>query len=107
LLNNPLELRTTTMKTLKIEVIGPDPPCVRCQTVRRVAEEAAERLESAGIKVEVEKANILSKEIIGKYGTLVSPAVAIDGVVRIMGRIPNEAEVEELVKAATEERTQD
>ena len=95
------------MKTLKIEVIGPDPPCARCMMVKRVAEEAAERLESAGIKVEVEKANILSKDIIGKYGTLVSPAMAIDGVVRIMGRIPNETEVEELVRAATEERSQD
>jgi hypothetical protein len=95
------------MKTLTIEVIGPDPPCARCLTVRRAAEEAAERLESAGITVKVEKANILSKEIISKYGTLVSPAVAIDGVIRIMGRIPNEAEVEQLARAATEERTQD
>jgi hypothetical protein len=93
------------MKTLTIEVIGPDPPCVRCLAVRRVAEEVAERLESAGIKVKVEKANILSKEIIGKYGTLVSPAVAIDGVVRIMGRTPSEAEVEQLARVATEERT--
>jgi len=95
------------MKTLKIEVIGPDPPCARCMTVKRIAEEAAGRLESAGVKVEVVKANILSREILTKYGTLVSPAMAIDGVVRIMGRIPTEAEVEELARTAVEERSRD
>ena len=95
------------MKTLKIEVIGPDPPCSRCMMVKRIAEEAAGRLESGGVKVEVVKADILSREVLTKYGTLVSPAVAIDGVVRIMGRIPTEAEVEELARTAAEERSGD
>jgi len=95
------------MKAVKIEVIGPDPPCVRCMTVKRIAEEAAGRLESAGVGVEVVKANILSREVLTKYGTLVSPAMAIDGVVRIMGRIPSEAEVEELARTAAEERSRD
>mgnify|MGYP001153919286 CR=1 FL=1 len=90
------------MKEVKVEVIGPEPACMRCQTVKKVVEKAAEKLKQTGINVTVEKANIISKEIVNKYGILVSPAIAINDVVKVMGRVPNEEEVARLVKEATE-----
>jgi len=40
----------------------------------------------------------MSKDIVSKYGVLVSPAIAINGVVKFMGRVPNESEVEKTIK---------
>jgi hypothetical protein len=90
------------MKEIKVEVIGPEPACVRCQTAKKVVEKAAERLKQAGMTVKVEKTNIVSKEVVGRYGVLVSPAVAVNGVVKIMGRVPGEKEVEKLIREAAE-----
>jgi hypothetical protein len=89
------------MKKVKVEVIGPEPACVLCETTKKIAEKTAEKLGQTGIAVEVEKANIISKEILLKYGLLLSPATAIDGTVRIMGRVPTETEIEKLIKAAS------
>jgi hypothetical protein len=63
-------------------------------------EKAAEKLKSSGIRVEIEKVNIMSKQVVQKYGVLVSPAIAINNTVKIMGRIPSEDEVEKLLKEA-------
>jgi len=86
------------MKEVNVEVIGVDPPCMRCQSARKAVEKAAERLRAEGINVKIEKANIVSKEVIGKYGVLVSPAIAINGAVKIMGRVPSPEEVERLIR---------
>jgi thiol-disulfide isomerase/thioredoxin len=88
------------MKEVKVEVVGPEPPCMRCQAAKKAVEKAAEKLKKSGIKVEIEKANIISKEIVSKYGILFSPAIAINDTVKIMGRIPSEDEVEKLLKEA-------
>jgi len=90
------------MKEVKVEVIGPEPACMRCQTAKKVVEKAAEKLKQLGITVKVEKANIISKEVVRKYGVLVSPAIAINGVVKIMGRVPSEEEIERLMRETTE-----
>jgi len=88
------------MKEVKVEVVGPEPPCMRCQAAKKAVEKAAEKLKSSGIRVEIEKVNIMSKQIVQKYGVLVSPAIAINNTVKIMGRIPSEDEVEKLLKEA-------
>jgi hypothetical protein len=88
------------MKEVKVEVIGPEPACMRCQTAKKVVEEAAEKLKQAGITVKVEKVNIISKEIVSKYGLLVSPAIAVNGIVKVMGRVPSEEEIARLMKEA-------
>lgn len=88
------------MKEVKVEVIGSEPPCMRCQAAKKAVEKAAEKLKQSGIKVEVQKVNIMSKEIVQKYGVLVSPAIAINNAVKIMGRVPSEEEVEKLLREA-------
>jgi small redox-active disulfide protein 2 len=89
-----------TMKEVKVEILGPNPPCIRCQAAKKAVEKAAEKLKSSGIRVEIEKVNIMSKQVVQKYGVLVSPAIAINNAVKIMGRIPSVDEVEKLLKEA-------
>jgi len=86
------------MKEVKVEVIGPEPACVRCQTAKKVVEKVAEKLKQAGINVKVEKVNIISKDVVSRYGVLVSPAIAVNGTVKVMGRVPSEEEIERLIK---------
>jgi endonuclease V-like protein UPF0215 family len=88
------------MKEVKVEVIGPDPPCARCLVAAWAVVKAAEKLKQAGIMVNIEKANIMSKETIQKYGLLFSPAIAINDTVKIMGRVPSPVEVEKLIMKA-------
>ncbi|MEM2907973.1 MAG: thioredoxin family protein [Candidatus Hadarchaeales archaeon] len=88
------------MKEVKVEVIGTDPPCVRCQAVKKAVEKAAGKLKQSGITVKVEKINIMSKEIVQKYGVLVSPAIAINNTVKIVGRVPSPEEIEKLLREA-------
>jgi len=90
------------MKEVRIEVIGPEPPCMRCQEVKRVVERVAEKLKQSGIMVNIEKTNIMSKKIVQKYGILLSPALAINNTVKVMGRVPSQSEVEKLIREAAE-----
>ncbi|MEM3549803.1 MAG: thioredoxin family protein [Candidatus Bathyarchaeia archaeon] len=88
------------MKEVKVEVIGTDPPCMRCQAAKKAVEKAVEKLKQSGVTVDVEKVNIMSKETVQKYGVLVSPAIAINNTVKIMGRVPNPDEIEKLLREA-------
>ncbi len=84
------------MKSVKLTVFGPDPPCARCTAVKKNAEAVAKKYKN----VRVEKADIAAKETVKKYGVLLSPALAINGIVKFMGRIPSEKEIESEVKKA-------
>lgn len=87
------------MKTIDIDVFGPDPPCARCQTVKRNAERAVERLGKEGIPAKTRSMDIMAKETVKKYGVLISPAVAINGIVKFMGRVPSEDEIEKEIRS--------
>jgi len=88
------------VKTVKAKVFGPEPPCYRCQAVKKNVEKVAEKLKTEGINVQIERANIASKDTVKKYGVLFSPALAVNDAVKVMGRIPTEEEIERLIRAA-------
>lgn len=69
---------------MEIEVIGLDPPCVKCTELLENAREAVKIL---GINAQVVKKWTLSNEMRSKYGLLLSPALAIDGLVVAQGRV--------------------
>ncbi len=69
---------------LNIEVIGLDPPCRRCT---ELLENVKAAVAQAGVEARVEKKWALSEEIRGKYGLLLSPALAIEGVVVAQGKV--------------------
>jgi hypothetical protein len=87
------------MQEVIVEVIGVDPPCKRCQATHKSVEEAVSTLKAKGISVKIFKLNVQSKDTIAKYGVLVSPALAINNVVKVMGRVPDRNEVERLILA--------
>jgi len=85
-------------KKVNVDVIGPHPPCPRCTTVLKNAEKAASMLKSENIEVTIKKLDIASKDVVSKYGVLMSPAFALNGTVKVMGRIPDVKEVERLIR---------
>jgi hypothetical protein len=91
-----------SLKEVHVEIIGPEPPCVRCQAVRKIVETVAEKLKSSGVSVKIEKLNITSGKVARKYGVLSSPALTISGVVKLQGVVPSEEEVEKLLREAAQ-----
>ena len=69
---------------IHIEVIGLEPPCKKCN---ELMENAKKAVRETGINAEVVKKWTLSEEIREKYGLLLSPALAIEGVVVAQGRV--------------------
>jgi len=69
---------------LNIEIIGLDPPCKKCNELLQNAKSA---VAESGIEAEVVKKWTLSEEIREKYGLLLSPALAIEGVVVAQGKV--------------------
>lgn len=92
--------RTSLDMKVYIEVFGPDPPCARCHAVWKNVEKAASTLKQEGVEVMMKRLDIMSKDAISKYGVLMSPALAVNGTVKTMGRIPDAREVERLIREA-------
>lgn len=83
---------------IKVEVIGVSPPCPRCKKTEENAKKAAEKLATEGITVEITKLNVAAQETISKYGLIASPAIAVNGVVKIMGKVPDVGVIERLMR---------
>ena len=83
---------------LKVEIIGVSPPCPRCKRTEENAKKAAAKLSAEGVKVEVTKLNVIAKETIAKYGVVATPAMAINGVVKIMGKELGAGVIERLLR---------
>jgi len=71
---------------MMIEVLGPG--CARCNKTADVIQKAGEELGlKPGEDFYVSKVTDLSR--IGSYGVISTPAVIIDGVVKMSGKIPS------------------
>jgi len=73
------------MKT--ITVYGPG--CMKCRKAEEIVEQT---VEAAGIQAQVVKVSDVQKMVAA--GIISTPAVAVDGVVKLSGRIPTAAEVQ-------------
>jgi small redox-active disulfide protein 2 len=73
---------------MKIVVYGPG--CARCHETERVVRHAVEQL---GVAAEVEKVGDF--RAMAAAGVMATPAVSIDGVLKVSGRIPKAEEVRE------------
>jgi small redox-active disulfide protein 2 len=74
-----------------IEILGPG--CQKCQKLYERAVQAAEEL---GIQYEVTK--VTDIERITGYGLLATPALVVNGVVRLSGRVPPAEQLKELLR---------
>ena len=87
------------MKKVLIEVLGTEPPCARCNLTYKTIEKAIHQLERDDIEVKIEKRNCADKETVSCYGVVIPPAIAINGVIKISGRIPNESDIWQLIES--------
>jgi small redox-active disulfide protein 2 len=76
---------------MKIEVLGPG--CSRCHATENNVREALKQL---GIEAEVSKVQDI-REIM-KYGVISTPAVVVNGEVKISGKIPSVGYLKDLFK---------
>jgi small redox-active disulfide protein 2 len=67
---------------MKIQILGTG--CAKCRKLAQNAEEAAREL---GRPVEVEKVSDIGE--IMKYGVMMTPALAVDGEVKFVGKVPS------------------
>ena len=79
------------MKTLTILGTG----CPKCRKLAENAESAARRL---GISYHMEKVTEI-REIMA-LGVMMTPALAVDGVIRVSGKVPSSEELERILASA-------
>jgi len=77
---------------MKIEILGPG--CAKCKTLAANAENAVAEL---GLDCEIEK--VTSIDEIVKRGVLITPALVVDGKVRLVGRPSSVAEIKNVLSA--------
>jgi small redox-active disulfide protein 2 len=75
---------------MKIEILGTG--CSKCNKTKEVIEKV---LTSTGVKAEVVKVEDI--ETILKYGVMITPAVVVDGDVKIAGKVPDEKEIKKWI----------
>ncbi len=76
------------MKTIQILGTG----CQKCRLLAEYAEKAAQGL---GIEYRLEKVTDL--KAIAAFGVVATPALAVDGTVKIAGRVPSVETLKELI----------
>ncbi|MBD3204981.1 thioredoxin family protein [Candidatus Bathyarchaeota archaeon] len=81
---------------MKVEVIGPNPPCPNCKKTEKNVREAAQRIRE--LDVSVEKLDVMAPETMERYGIIRTPAIAVDGSIKLMGRVPSVDQVERLLR---------
>lgn len=75
---------------MKIEILGMG--CAKCQKLLANAEQAVKEI---GLSAEIIK--IENPQEIVNYGVMMTPAIAIDGVVKLAGRIATVAEIKKFI----------
>ena len=74
----------------KIEVLGPG--CPKCKKLHEETQHAAMEL---GLECNIEKVTDIAK--ISGYGVMMTPALVVDGVVKVVGKVPPREEIKELL----------
>ena len=67
---------------MKLQILGTG--CAKCQKLAENTKSAADAL---GIAYELEKVTQIDQ--IMKFGVMVTPALAVDGVVKVSGKVPD------------------
>jgi small redox-active disulfide protein 2 len=80
------------MKT-KIQILGTG--CAKCRLLTEHAERAAQEL---GLDYELEK--VTDIERIFEFGVVATPALVVDGEIRVFGNVPSTGKLKELLAVA-------
>ena len=74
----------------KIQILGPG--CQKCKQLAKAAKQAADAL---GMEYELEKVTKIND--IMSFGVMLTPALVVDGQVKIVGKVPSVEEIKELL----------
>jgi small redox-active disulfide protein 2 len=84
---------------MNILVIGPG--CAKCKTLAQFTEQAVKEL---GLTAEINKVTDL-KQIMA-LGVMMTPALAVNGTIKVVGKVPSVAEIKGILsQAAAAEKT--
>ena len=78
--------------TVKIQILGAG--CAKCVATEKVVKETIKEL---GINVELSKITRMLDII--AFGVMATPAIVVDGEVKIQGKVPSRDEVERLLQS--------
>jgi small redox-active disulfide protein 2 len=74
----------------KLQVLGPG--CPKCVELAKRTDEAAR---AVGLDYELEKVSELNK--IMAFGIFVTPALVVDGEVKVVGKVPSVDEIKKMI----------
>jgi small redox-active disulfide protein 2 len=74
----------------KIEILGTG--CAKCNKLEELAKKAADEM---GIEYDLVKVKEIDK--IMKYGVMVTPALVVNGVVKVAGKIPSIDDLKKMI----------
>lgn len=74
----------------KLQILGTG--CPKCQQLTEATRQAVDAL---GIPYQLEK--VTKVDEIMKFGVMVTPALAVDGVVKVAGKVPGVEELKKLI----------
>jgi small redox-active disulfide protein 2 len=80
---------------MEVAILGPG--CARCKATEKAVREALREMGKEATVIKVE--NI--KEMI-KYGLSMTPAVAIDGTIKLAGKVPSVEEMKNLLSISSD-----
>lgn len=80
---------------MKLQILGTG--CAKCNALAQATEQAAQAL---GVPYELEKVTDL-KQIMA-LGVMMTPALAVNGTVKVTGKVPSVAELKTLLSQAAE-----
>jgi len=74
----------------KIQILGTG--CPKCKLLAEITEAAAKELE---IEYELEKVTDINE--IMKFGVMMTPGLAVDGQVKVVGKVPTKEEIKTML----------
>ena len=74
----------------KLQILGTG--CPKCQKLAAQTETAAQQM---GLAYELEK--VTDIEQIMSFGVMMTPALAVDGQVKVMGKVPSIADIQKML----------
>jgi len=74
-----------------VQILGTG--CAKCETLKKNTEQAIQEL---GLEAKVEKITDIMK--ITSFGVMMTPALAVDGQVKVVGKVPTAEEIKALLK---------
>jgi small redox-active disulfide protein 2 len=77
---------------MKIQILGTG--CAKCQKLAKQAEDAAQEL-----NLDYELVKITDIKEITSFGVMMTPALAIDGQVKVSGKVPSIDELKRILAA--------